>query len=467
VNLLQRHAALRRLLVMGEQFVCAAIIYTGAALAWRALTGGHGRPGLVTVLAATLVVALVLSWTRPTFERAVNWLAFGERADGYELAAGFLERLATGIEIDDVLPRLAETAARTVGSRRGEVRVWLADGGSWRQTWPVDAAAISSDAMVEVRHGGDRVGEMIVGLPATEMSASERRLLEELAGPAGLALSTVRLTHSLRQRAAEIELTAAQIQASRARIVDARRGEQDRIRDQLATRIRPELRAASEGLTGNGSLNPVTLSTAASHVSRAVDELRQLARGLYPARLAEAGPVEALRGWTEVQNRRITVSVAGDPGQLTDPADLAAAVYFCAVTALSGTTGDGSVTFAIGEEDVTLELAADPNLNPGLPPACLQAVSDRAQAFGGEAVAWPAGSAPTGTAVVAGRGEDPAGRARADDREDDRADGGEHDRGEHDRGEHDRADDPAGPSLAEAWATLVRIALPLPTGDPR
>ena len=314
--------------------VCAAVIYTGAALAWRDLAGERGRPAIVTVVGATLVVAFVISRLKPTFERTVNWLSFGERADGYELAGGFLRRLATSLELDDVLPRLAETAARTVGSRRGEVRVWLAEGGSWRQTWPLDAAASSLGVTVEVRHGGDPVGEMIVGVAATELSPSERRLLADLAGPAGVALSTVRMTHSLRRRAADIELTASQIRASRERIVDARRGEQDRIRDELSTLVRPELDAASRELTRDATLDAGALAAAAAHVSRAVDELRHLARGLYPARLAEAGLVEALRGWTELQQRRITILVAGDPGRLADPADFAAAIYFCAVTAL-------------------------------------------------------------------------------------------------------------------------------------
>jgi signal transduction histidine kinase len=277
---------------------------------------------------------------------------------------------------------------------------------------------------VEVRHGGDPVGEMIVGVAATELSQSERRLLDDLAGPAGLALSTVRMTHSLRERAAEIELTAAQIRASRERMVNARRGEQDRIRDELGTRVRPELDAASRELTKTATLDADALAAAATHVSRAVDELRHLARGLYPARLAEAGPVEALRGWTEVQERQIAISVAGEPARLADPADFAAAIYFCAVTALNGVTGDCSVTFAVGPADVTLEVATDPALNGQLSQVALQAVSDRAEAFGGAAMAEA-----TGIALSGSRAE-------------------------------------VAPTAASP-ASLVRITLPLPAGFPR
>ena len=60
-RLLQHHGALRRAVVIAEQVACAGIIYTAAALAWRALGDGSHRPGVITVLAATAVVAAVLA----------------------------------------------------------------------------------------------------------------------------------------------------------------------------------------------------------------------------------------------------------------------------------------------------------------------------------------------------------------------------------------------------------------------
>ncbi len=240
MRFLQR-PGLRRAFIALEQLVCAAIIYSGAAVAWRALGDGHSHPGVVTVLVATAVVAAVLALFRRGFDRVANWLAYGEHADGYELASRFLTRMATTLQVDEVLPRLAETAARSVGSRRGEVRVWLADGNTWKQTWPDDAALGETDITVPVQHGGDLIGQMAVSVDASELSPADRRLLDQLAGPAGLAFSTVRLTHALRQQAAEIEATTEQIQASRQRIVEARRSEQDRIHGQLATTIQPHL----------------------------------------------------------------------------------------------------------------------------------------------------------------------------------------------------------------------------------
>jgi hypothetical protein len=385
--LLQRHPALRRSLVVAEQLACAAAVYAVAALVWRA-AGSTGRPDVVAVVAATVVVAIVLSRLRGSFERAVNWLAFGERADGYEMAAGFLNRLATSLELDDVLPRLAETAARTVGSRRGEVRVWLADGDSWRQTWPLEAEAGASVVTVPVQHSGGPVGEMEVSIATEELSPVDRRLLDELAGPAGLALSTIRLTHALRQQAADIERTAEQIQASRARIVDARRSEQARIRHQIDTMLRPDLDAVGEVLGRRDPPDRPNLEASADRVERTIDQLRFIARELFPARLAEAGLESALRGWAEQTGRRLDLSVSGDRRSLDAQHDLLAELYFCAVTAIGPAVGDPAVAIRVTAAEAGLDIEL------GEPPGELvvQSLTDRAEAFGGNAECAPAGA---------------------------------------------------------------------------
>jgi hypothetical protein len=379
--ILQRHEAVRRGLIISLQLVCAFMIYTAAALVWKAAGGGNGRLGVVTVVVATALVAAVLSWSRSFFERGVNWLAFGERADGYELAAGFLKRLATSMEIDDVLPRLAETAARTVGSQQGEVKVWLADGSSWKQTWPERTNGADSGVTVPLRHSGDSVGEMAVSVPDVDLSPTDRRLLDTLAGPAGLALSTVRLTHALRQRAVEISETAEQVRASRGRIVSARRDEQARVRQRLDVRVCPELDAAGELLTAYVERHDVgDLHQAADRVETAIEELRRLARGLFPARLEEAGFETALRGWADETRHGVELSVGPEFHTLNSQAETTAALYFCVVTALGNARGTSRVTLDVVGSDAFLNICVIPP--PDRP--VLEALSDRSQAFDGE-----------------------------------------------------------------------------------
>jgi signal transduction histidine kinase len=377
MTILARHPGLRRACIAGVQLAGALVIYAAAALAWKASGNGHGRPGVAWVLLATAVVAVAIAYSRRPVERLVNWMAFGERADVYELASGLLKRLATGLEVDDVLPRLAETVARTVGSQRGEVHVWLADGNTWRQTWPLDAGQGDADVTVPVHHAGDPVGEMVAGVDEAELTPSDRRLLDQLAGPAGLALSTVRLTHALRLQAVEIEATAARIRASRERIVNARREEQERIRGRLSTRVQPHLDAARRALQSTGPLDDPSLVAAGDDVARALDELRVLARGLFPARLVDGGLVEAIRSWAEQHGLPLTLSATGDLDRLQRHPQVTAALYFCGVIALSGSTTDATVTIAVDDASASLQVHA------AVDAASFQSLCDRAEAFGG------------------------------------------------------------------------------------
>jgi len=398
MNILQRHARLRQAFVVFEQLIVAAIIYTIAILIWKEVGSGKGRPGVVTVLLATAAVATVLALSRRRFEQVVNWLAFGERADIYEMASGLLKGMATTLEVEDVLPRLAETAARTVGSHRGEVHVWLADGQSWRQTWPLNAGEAQSDLAVAVHHGGEEVGEMLVSVETADLSPVDRRLLGDLVGPAGLALSTVRLTHALRQQAAEIESTSALIRASRERIVMARGIEQERIRQQLATRVQPHLDSASDFFQMSAPTDDDTVAGASRQVAEALEELRTMARGLFPARLYDAGLVEALQGWAEQAGRPLSLTCTGDMDRLRVDHEVSTALYFCAVTVLVSAQDTAILRISVGDDYALLEVRGRLELGD------LQSVSDRAEAFGGEVEAGPGPKAdPTRQSFVRAR----------------------------------------------------------------
>ena len=124
-----------------------------------------------------------------------------------------------------------------MGGPRAEVRLVLADGKQWSQVWPLDARAAASSITAGVRHGGAPVGEIEVGMDADLDRPSERRLLDELAAPAGLALSTVRLTFDLRQRIDDLDRTNASLRASSRRMLTAQRGEQRRLEREVNDHI--------------------------------------------------------------------------------------------------------------------------------------------------------------------------------------------------------------------------------------
>ena len=167
----------------------AVVGYSLLASAWRHLVASPARWPLWVVVTATALVAGLLSITNRPITILADRLSFGERADSQKLMRELLARMSDTLPVGEVVPRLAEAAGRTAHSDRAEVRVRLPGGEEWSQVWPSPVRPRTDSLTIGVRHGGDVLGEIEVAMNRAEQSAFDRRLLEELAGPAGLALS--------------------------------------------------------------------------------------------------------------------------------------------------------------------------------------------------------------------------------------------------------------------------------------
>ena len=177
-------------------------------------------------------------------------------------------------------------------------------------------------------------------------------LLDDLARPAGLALSTVRLTVELRRRAVELEALTAALGLSYQRIADARRTEIARMPAEMQDRVMPHLdRAAVGDRPGDwtrprrraGRLGRQPDRTGARRCRRGLESLRILARGIYPPRLADAGLAVSLEGWQQRSGVAVDVRMRGDEAALRENSELESCLYFCLVTALGAlATGGGS-----------------------------------------------------------------------------------------------------------------------------
>jgi signal transduction histidine kinase len=121
----------------------------------------------------------------------------------------------------------------------------------------------------------------------------------------------------------------------------------------------------------------------------ALDDLRDLARGIYPPLLADKGLAVAL----EAQGRKAAVTTTIEPdGVGRYPREIEAAVYFCALEAMQNVAKYAEASSALvrlSEHEGVLEfeiiddgLGFDPsrtNLGSGL-----QGMADRLDAIGGE-----------------------------------------------------------------------------------
>ena len=137
----------------------------------------------------------------------------------------------------------------------------------------------------------------------------------------------------------------------------------------------------------------------------ALDTLRDLARGIYPPLLADQGLAAAL----EAHARKVSVPVTVEPnGVGRYPAEIEAAVYFCALEALNNvakyagagsarvrlTASDGSLAFEVTDDGVGFDPVQVAH-GTGV-----QGMTDRLAALGGEV---DIRSAPGDGTTVSGR----------------------------------------------------------------
>jgi signal transduction histidine kinase len=384
----------------------------GAALAIYHATGRSGRPPWWLLVLAVLAVALLLPGLRARLAPTMRRFVLGpDRAAGFDLVTDFVARMATTLSVDDVLPRLAEVATRSSHARRGEVSVRLGGGREWRQVWPSDetdglSVGVADEMTIAVQHGGDLIGEIgVAGAAGT--GDTDRRALRQLAAPAGVALATVRLTLQLRERAAELAVLADELEACQARIVEARRTERRRVRQRVSATVLPmlaEVDAALQALSlAPGRAQATTdLAEARAAAQAALEGLRNVARGIFPSLLGDAGVAAALRSWGEQRFPPVQLAVAGDDTHLRSTPAIEAALYFACVAALDAPNGGSTESERLplarlaepirltvgpgGPDSGRTEVVVAIPLGPGgaaLPLETAQMISDRIGALGG------------------------------------------------------------------------------------
>ncbi len=322
-------------------------------------------------------------------------LVYGRRATPYEVLSEFSHRVAGSYASEDVLPRMASILAGAVGASRAVV--WLHVGRELRPAGvaPSDAGApepfalhgdgippLPADASVEVRDQGELLGALAVDLPANDpMDPSKERLIRDLASQAGLVLRNVRLIEEL--RASRQRLVAAQ-DAERRRL---ERNIHDGAQQQLVA-LSVKLRLLEQLTERDPSKARLLAEDIQSDATSALDDLRDLARGIYPPLLADKGLPAAL----EAQARKSPIAVSVEARSIGRfPQDVEAAVYFSCLEALQNVTKYAEatrVTISLDRTDGTLSFTvADDGV--GFDPAAahhgtgLQGIADRMDALRG------------------------------------------------------------------------------------
>jgi signal transduction histidine kinase len=397
---------IRKTVVFAVVAAFIAIVYVAVVAGVGALVGSGSGP-LLSALAAA-VVALVFQPVRARARRFADRVVYGKRATPYEVMSTFGDQLAGTYPADDVLDRIAKVLGEGVGARSAEVR--LAVGGDLRTvaSWPPDAVTGEADYTADVRHQGELLGALAVALPANDpMDPTREQLVQDLASQAGLVLRNVRLTEQLRARlddlrAAQKRLVAAQDEERRR----LERNIHDGAQQQLVA-LTVKLRLAESLVPRDASKAQEMLRDLQGETQTALEDLRDLARGIYPPLLADKGLVAAV----EAQARRSAVPVsmevgADAPGR--SGSDVEAAAYFSILESLQNIAKYADATTArvalsVVDEHLVFEVIDD---GRGFDPAAtafgtgLQGIADRLGALDGSVRVV---SAPGAGTTVIGR----------------------------------------------------------------
>ncbi|MDP9329958.1 MAG: GAF domain-containing sensor histidine kinase [Actinomycetota bacterium] len=348
--------------------VFITVLYAAFVVGFGAVIGSAGGTLLSAVAAA--IVAIAFQPARRGAQRLANRLVYGERATPYEVLAQLGDRLAGEYAADDVLDRIAAALAGGIGADL--VIVWLNSGGELRPAavWPrgAPAAPIAASAAAltatedgvrpfPVRHQGEMLGAIGVHKPPSDpVTPADEKLVGDLAAQAGLVLRNAHLIEDL--RASRRRLVTAQDEERRRLERDIHDGAQQQL---VALTIKARL--AEQMIDRDPAKARDLVAQIGAETTGTLEDLRDLARGIYPPLLADKGLATAL----EAQGRKAAVPVAVEAdgiGRLDR--DVEAGVYFCVLEAFNNVAKyadashvdvrlwwqDGEVVFEVRDDGV-------------------------------------------------------------------------------------------------------------------
>ena len=374
---------INRAVVYGVLAAFITAVFLSIVVGVGTVVGSDGNAFLSAVAAA--VVALAFQPARRRAQHLANRFVYGERATPYEVLSGFSERLAETYSINDVLPRLARILGDALGAARVAILLGTDPTSAPVATWPPGEATTGDARSFEVRHQGELLGTIeVVMPPGAPLDVTKEKLVADVAAQAGLVLRNATLIEELR--------------ASRQRLVAAQNEERRRIErnihdgaQQQLVALTVKLKLADSLVGKNEERAHEMLADLQVDTSQALEDLRDLARGIYPPLLADKG----LGAAVESQARKSPVPVDVEVGGIGRyPQEAEAAVYFSCLEALQNIAKYAQasvVTIRLSQANGTLSFDVSDD-GVGFDPDTaergtgLQGIADRLAALGGEFV---------------------------------------------------------------------------------
>jgi signal transduction histidine kinase len=406
--------------VVIRKTVVVAAIAVFFILVYALVVGGVGAlvqtsSNTALSFAAAAVVAVLFQPVLARARRFADYVVYGKRATPYEVLAEFSGVMGGTRSNEVVLEEMARVVGEGAGAKEAEVWLRLESMLQLAAAWPgplpepapaerlvgADLPDLPAEVVVPVRHHDELLGALTLSMPAAEPATdATRTLLTDLAGQAGLVLRNVRLIEEL--RASRKRLVTAQDEERRRLERNIHDGAQQQL---VALKLRLHLAAAT--VDKDPAATHQALTELSDATQAALDDLRDLARGIYPPLLADQGLVVALE--SQAKKSAVEVRVASE-GIERYPQEAEAAVYFCSLEALQNIAkyakatsatvrlwqDDGVLSFAVTDDGSGFD-TSQTGYGTGL-----QGMADRLSALGGslEVVSSPAGTTVTGRLPV-------------------------------------------------------------------
>lgn len=348
-------------------------------------------------VAILLVVAMLIANSLPYGGASIKLqsaerLAFGVVPIAY-LVGLFRTRLGR-VGVSDLIVelgrgvepgRLRDAIARSLRDPSLELGYWIRDPDEYVDVDgnPVAVVATAGRAVTIL----ERHGRNVAALVHDPALGEDPALLDAVSSAAGLALENERLLVELRSQLDEVR-------DSRARIVEASVTERRRLErnlhdgaQQRLVTLALHLRMAQETLRDDPPAAEAMLEGIGDDLKQALEELRELARGLHPAVLTDRGLAPALQA---LANRSpFPVEVTGVPA-LRLPEPVEAALYYVVAESLTNAAKHsratrGHVDLSITPGRVVVEIRDDGSGGASLTGGTgLRGLVDRVEALGGK-----------------------------------------------------------------------------------
>jgi signal transduction histidine kinase len=382
---------------------------------------------------AAAVAALLWVPARERLDEFATRRVYGERHAPDEVLRTFGSRLTRALPLDELLLQLAESLKKTMSLDVAEV--WTRSAGrlertvsvpdrpvatvvlgpeeetvvaragvsgpAWARVWLPSVVGDQGEPIMRVApvtNSGELLGMLVVRRHegSVAFADADDQALTDLARQVGLALHNVKLDSALQESLEEVQRQADELRASRVRIVEAgdaqRRAIERDLHDgaqQHLVALAVNVRLARQLAESDPDTAKQMLDQIGSDLQDAVQELRNLAHGIYPPLLMDRGLPDALNA---AAGRAALPTMVEATGIGRYPQGVEAAVYFCCLEALQNAgkhAGEGStITITLREEEQALlfEIADD---GAGFDPKVAELghgfvnMRDRVGAFGG------------------------------------------------------------------------------------